>query len=129
MNAFVIQYIATGLALRSRPIADVANAPPENASGSASAAMQTAASMTNRLVVSGYIVESIAVPYEIPAHCDARSRAMNDNSDSIEEKPRANPQIAELNSAIKREGKASMDNLNGIVAFVRTAETLGPVYI
>lgn len=44
MNALVIQFIATVPPCRSRPIAGVATAPPENDSGSATAAMQTAAS-------------------------------------------------------------------------------------
>jgi hypothetical protein len=44
MNALVIQFIATGPPCRSRPIAGVATAPPENDSGNATAAMHTAAS-------------------------------------------------------------------------------------
>ncbi|MDR8791210.1 hypothetical protein FEP91_03233 [Burkholderia multivorans] len=48
MNAFVIQFIATALPCRSRPIAGVATAPPENDSGNATAAAQTANSTSAR---------------------------------------------------------------------------------
>ena len=53
MKALVIQAIAAGLPPRSRPIAGVATAPPEKASGRASAAMQTAPSTSSRRVESG----------------------------------------------------------------------------